>query len=74
MSHPDFKHIGHPLTRVQEECAKLIAAICKAQRFGLMNGEHDNRAHILAEMADVRETLAELDAWLLSNDQGNRRA
>lgn len=73
MSHPDFKHIGHPLTRAQEECAELIGAICKAQRFGLVNGEYDNRAHILAEMADVRESLAALDAWLLSNTGGVRR-
>jgi hypothetical protein len=55
------------MTRAQEECAELIGAICKAQRFGLVNGEHDNRARIVAEMADVREALTALDAWLLSN-------
>jgi uracil-DNA glycosylase len=61
MSDPKYKHIGHPLTRVMEECSEVIKAACKIERFGLYSYHPDdlnkntNFNKLKAEMADVVE-------------------
>ena len=48
-----------------EECAELIQAICKAERFGLDNWHperhgYSNRQAICDEMRDVERLIAEM--------------
>ena len=59
MTHPDFAHIGDPATNLIEECAELIQALTKLQRFGAGSPPYDNRAQVAAEIADVRRRIAE---------------
>ena len=62
MSHPDFVRVGDPATNLIEECAELIVALAKFQRFGPGALPYDNLARISAEIADVRLRIAEWEA------------
>lgn len=62
MSHPKFRHIGSPMTRLIEECAELQQALCKADRFGWFNYHPDrpdrtNMDDVKSEMDDVVEAM-----------------
>jgi len=62
MSDPDFAHIGTPETNLIEECAELIQALTKLQRFGPGVPPYDNRAQVHAEIADVRRRINEWES------------
>lgn len=69
MSHPQYKDIGSPVTRVIEECSELTQALCKADRFGWFSFHHDrptstNIDDVCREMDDVLEAMNKLDAHL----------
>ena len=69
MSHPYFKTIGSPEIRLIEECAELIMAISKAQRFGYFAShpdfiEKNNMDDILNEMNDVSECIKSMKEHL----------
>ncbi|MCP5268138.1 MAG: hypothetical protein H6943_03755 [Zoogloeaceae bacterium] len=62
MSHPIYRHVGSPITRLIEECAELQQALCKAERFGWFNyhpdrPERTNMDDVRAEMDDVVEAI-----------------
>lgn len=69
MSDPKYKHIGSPVTKLIEECAELIQALCKAERFG-WNNHHPvrpgrtNMDDIRSEMADVVEAFEVLQRYM----------
>jgi NTP pyrophosphatase (non-canonical NTP hydrolase) len=69
MSHPSYKHIGYPSTRLIEECSELIQALCKADRFGLENYHPDsflsNSDCIQNEITDVLSAIEEYQLSLL---------
>jgi len=61
MSHPDYKHIGSPFTRLVEECSELIQAAAKCDRFGPDNHHPErgttNSDELLDEWDDVEEAF-----------------
>ena len=84
MSHPDYKHIGSPKTRLIEEMAELtleltkvmvqlFQALMKADRFGMNDWHPDtgivNKDQIIAEIEDVKETIANYEAFLATGEQ-----
>jgi len=69
MSHPQYKDIGSPVTKVIEECSELTQALCKADRFGWFNFHPDrpdstNMEDVFREMDDVLEAMNKLDAHM----------
>ena len=69
MSHPQYKDIGSPTTRVIEECSELTQSLCKADRFGWFNFHPDrpnetNLDDVRREMDDVLEAMNKLDIYL----------
>lgn len=68
MSHKDYEDIGRASTKAVEECAELIVAVQKAERFGWDNyhprTKEPNRAQIKREAMDVLRTVAALVAEL----------
>lgn len=69
MSHPQYKDIGSPVTRMIEECSELTQALCKADRFGWFNFHPDhpndtNLDDVRREMDDVLEAMNKLDIHL----------
>ncbi|MEW6314314.1 MAG: hypothetical protein AB1513_09795 [Pseudomonadota bacterium] len=65
MSHPKYKNVGSPVTRLIEECAELQQALCKAERFGWFNFHPDrpdrsNMDDVKSEMDDVVEAIERL--------------
>lgn len=71
MSHPEYKDIGDPAIHLIEECAELVKAVCKGQRFGWDNHypgrpDMDNVQAMDAEMADVAEAYNALKKEILS--------
>lgn len=62
MSHPEFAHIGTAEGKCIEECAELIQAISKAERFGWFNvyDGHTNIEWVKMEMDDVVEAIEKL--------------
>ncbi len=71
MVHEAYEHLGGPDTKVMEECAELILAITKAQRFGWDNyhpedtPDHTNAVTVCEEMEDVLIRCRELRAKLV---------
>ena len=72
MTNPKYQHIGSIDHRLIEECAELIKAICKAERFGYGNFHPNrpkdswktNRDDILKEIEDVKRLLDEMEVFL----------
>lgn len=67
MSDPKYKDVGDSMIRLAEECAEIIQAVCKIERFGLLNYHPDDSKQIpnlkllLAEIADAKEIMAEVE-------------
>ena len=67
-----YQYVGGIDQRLIEECAELIKAICKAERFGYNNfhpkrpkgSEENNKTDILREIKDVRRLLKEMEVFL----------
>lgn len=83
MSHPDYKHIGSPKTRLIEETAELtleltksmsqlVKSLMKADRFGIDDWHPStgitNRDEIMAEIEDVKETIANYETFLATGE------
>lgn len=69
MTDPRFAHVGHPATRLMEECAELIKAVAKAERFGYdswhpNHPEVTNMDNIQAEFSDVMECMNRLARYI----------
>ncbi len=72
MADPEYQYVGNIDQRLIEECAELIKAICKAERFGYDNfhpkrpggSEENNKTDILKEIKDVRRLLGEMETFL----------
>lgn len=72
MADPKYQHVGDIDQRLIEECAELIKAICKAERFGYDNfhpkrpegSDENNKTDILKEIKDVRRLLKEMEIFL----------
>lgn len=65
MSNPQYAHVGEPLTCLAEECAEVIQAIMKIQRFGIdsinpYTGKSAKDALGL-EIVDLCERILEVD-------------
>lgn len=65
MSHPKYKNIGDPATRIVEECAELIKAVCKGVRFGWNSCHPDrpdinNKNKLDMEMLDILDSYRDL--------------
>ena len=78
MSHKRYKHIGNPAIRLIEECAELIKAISKAERFGIYNrhplaGSKDNLYNIKAEFEDVKEAFEDYMIHLNKMSEAEKR-
>lgn len=56
MSDPKYKNIGPPAIRVMEECAELIQAVAKAERFGY-------RSHNPSKQPFLSNIIAIQDEW-----------
>ena len=56
------------LTRISEECAEIIQAVSKAQRFGIYNHhpetKESNLMAIMREYADLKHAIRELGKHL----------
>jgi hypothetical protein len=71
MSNPLYDEIGHPILRLKEECAELILALCKAERFGYYSynpsdeDEKSNLEAIFDEMDDVKRQIVKVTDYLL---------
>lgn len=68
MSDPVYEKIGDPDDKACEECAEVIKAVMKANRFGL-DGQHPlrgvrNGTEIRKEIIDCQLRLMELDNFL----------
>ena len=65
--HPDFIKYGTPSTKLIEECAEVIQALCKADRFGL--DDHNpvtliaNRDAIKSEIDDLQIAINNFQEW-----------
>jgi len=64
-----YQYIGRIDHRLIEECAELIKAICKAERFGYDNfhpkrPKGSNKNDILKEIKDVKRLLDEMETFL----------
>jgi NTP pyrophosphatase (non-canonical NTP hydrolase) len=74
--HEQFVKYGTPATKLVEECAELIQAICKGERFGyddrnpLIENAPTCRERVVEEIADVENALSNFKSWLneLSED------
>lgn len=70
MSDPRYKDIGHPLTRVMEECAEVIQVGCKIERFGWQGynpSDPDKVTNLIKlrnEMDDVIEAFEDFKKYL----------
>ena len=69
MSDSKYKAIGDIEDRVIEECAEVIHAICKAQRFGILNFHPETKRHnvylIADEIQDLKRVLGEYENVIL---------
>lgn len=71
MSHEQYVKIGKPETKVMEECAEVIMAICKCDRFGWDNHHPDydasrtNAIVVWEEMDDAIARMKELKKRLV---------
>ena len=72
MSDPKYKNIGSPVIHIIEECAEVIQAACKGDRFGWDNFHPDrpgqtNLQELEKEIEDVIEAFEDLKAEINKN-------
>lgn len=73
MSHPEFKTIGRPEIRLAEECAEVIQALMKIERFGLAAFNPfdevpvSNAQRLYDELQDLKACVAEMEECLSSS-------
>jgi len=67
MSHPKYKFIGSPLTKLMEECAEVIHASCKIDKFGWFGYNPEdpkkitNMDKLHNEIGDLREVICGIE-------------
>ena len=57
MSDTKYQAIGSIEDRVVEECSEVIQAICKAQRFGILNFHPETKRQNVYQIADEIQDL-----------------
>jgi hypothetical protein len=65
MADPQFTHIGDPLIKLAEECAEVIQAVMKIQRFGIDSVNPKNgiscKDSLFSEISDLCVRIMEVD-------------
>jgi NTP pyrophosphatase (non-canonical NTP hydrolase) len=66
MSNLQYTKVGLAEARVMEECAELIHAIAKAQRFG-WNNKFDGRTNLEWVLFEIEDVLSAIERFKVEN-------